>query len=131
MLEAIYLKKAFEKRFGKVDHDSFIEVVEAFFTEYERDSTLIVPVHIVDGEYQPVIYSKSILRALVIVSDAEYMRYFEDQSYMGVKAKGVVDILRTNEFLHGIIINPFSPYHCFLPREDTFAYLAQMEEENS
>lgn len=121
------LKAAFEKRFGRQDHESFADVVEAFFQEYADDSNIVQPIMLKGNGLQPVFAKlKNGKDALVIVTDVEYMRYFTEQSYVMTNPKTLVKIMKDNEYIDGIIINPFSTSNCFLPRSDILGALDQL-----
>lgn len=127
------LNDAFNRRIGKKDHDSFIEVVNAFFEEAQQNEAFIIPFHFVqdskgDMQFQPVFILSSKGEAmLTMVTDAEYMRYFNNGSHLEIEAIKILQLLRDDATIAGIIINPFSEYHCYLPREDTITIARELE----
>lgn len=122
----LMLKEAFENRVGNVNHESFIEVVEAFLTEVEENDEYIVPLNISHGEdnaeYMLIEVGPNKVAACVI-SDVEYIKDFEGQAYTLANARDFMKFVKRNRFLTGIVINPFSKDLCFLPREETFRCL--------
>lgn len=122
------LQEAFKKREGHQDHETFIDVVEAFFQEYEQDDTVLVPVAIKNEATCPGLLPMGNGKyALIVVTDWSYLYAFKEKSNMGMTPKNLVRIMKESENVEGIIINPTSPSHCFLPKNDIIGVLSQME----
>lgn len=123
-----HIKSAFEKRIGKIDHDSFITVVQAFFQDYKENNLWTVPMQYVmingETELKPYLLELSKgLFALVLITDSSYMNYFKNKNYMEIYAKSIMQLLKDTPGIGGIIINPFLEYHCYLPRTAIFSYM--------
>lgn len=120
-------KKAFEHRVGKVNHETFIEVVEAFLGEVETNDKYIVPIDASDPNNPQIRFIEMGGEevAVPVVSDTKYLNGFPDTTYTLMEARELLRFFDRNKFIAGIIINPFSPFHCFLPRYDTLECLKQ------
>ena len=130
-MEATFLQEAFEKRRGKQDEESFLGVGEAFFKEVQRDATLVCPASVsADGDWGLLILNAANgLKSIVVVSDVSYLDQFERNSNFGIQAKGIIQFLESREDITGIVINPYDPSACYLPRESIFGMLKQCNIE--
>lgn len=128
IIVGLMFREAFEKRIGHADNASFVEVAEAFLTEVEEGDEYIVPLNLSRGDDNSELMLIEVGPnevAACVVSDLEYIKDFEGQAYTIMKARDFMIFVKKNEFLKGIIINPFSRYHCFLPRKEIFLCLEQ------
>lgn len=127
-IDVTTLKGAFENRFGKTDRESFLIVVQAFFNELNKDSLVTIPMslntNLESPEYQPRFVQLPDGRVgISIITDDEYMNQFDDSTNMKVTMSHLVQMMCQNEICGGIVINPFSKSHCYLPKESILQIL--------
>lgn len=121
------LKKAFEKHVGRVDDESYVEVAKAFLDEVEANDEYIVAVDSSDPNNKVILLMElgDGQVGLPVLSDTSYVKDFPGGEYARIDACDLMQFFEANEFITGIIINPYSEFHCYLPRHETFEYLRQ------